>query len=110
LITECLIFWIKWELLWRKLKSKHFYDKLREKFSHIWKKELKETYMMIRLLYKKNRTEEENQFIKEQLWDLAKMWIWVTWWIAPWWMIIYAICYKLGLDLRPSAMKELDEN
>ena len=100
---------VKWEFFLKKASSKKYYIRLKNIWFHVSKTELKETYQMIKLLLKKNRTENENKFIQEQLWDLARMWVLWTSGIAPWWFIILAIFHKFWIDLKPSALKEFED-
>ena len=110
-LLECFLLphLVKCELLWQKIKDKKRYIKLKNLTIHVSKQELKETQQMVKLLLKKNRTEKEVEFIKEQLKDLWKMWTIGTVWVMPWWFIISAILFKLWIDLSPSALKEYEE-
>jgi len=77
--------------------------------SYILKTEYNETWKMIKLILKKTKTEEDKKFIKEQFWDLWKMWTIVLIWTLPLWTLLLFITKKMKLDLSCSAMKEIKD-
>ena len=111
LYFEVFHFLVKWEFLFKKIKEKLVksinYNKFKKITFHITKTELKETYQMVKLLLKKNRTEGEQKFIEEQLKDIWRVGIIWTVWVLPWWMIIAVILQKLWFKYIVSAYDEV---
>ena len=111
--TKEKLFWllfyqaVKTELILKKLTDKKFYERIKQIAVYVSKTEAKESYQMVKLLLKKNKTPQEIQFIKEQLADLGRMGLlwWV--WILPGGSLIAVILIKLGIDFSPSALKEV---
>ena len=111
--TKENLFWIlfyhsvKTELILKKLTDKKFYERIKQIAVYVSKTEAKESYQMVKLLLKKNKTPEEIQFIKEQLADLGRMS--ALWWVGilPGGSLIAVILAKLGIDFSPSALKEV---
>jgi len=111
--TKEKLFWllfyqaVKTELILKKLTDKKFYERIKQIAVYVSKTEAKESYQMVKLLLKKNKTPQEIQFIKEQLADLGRMGLlwWV--WILPGGSLITVILAKLGIDFSPSALKEV---
>jgi len=98
---------VKTELILKKITDKKLYERIKQIAIYVSKTEAKESYQMVKLLLKKNKTPQEIQFIKEQLADLGRMGLlwWV--WILPGGSLITVILVKLGIDFSPSALKEV---
>ncbi len=111
LYFEVFHFLVKWEFLFKKIKEKLVksinYNKFKKITFYITKTELKETYQMLKLLLKKNRTKEEQKFIEEQFKDIWRVGIIWTVWVLPWWMIIAVILQKLWFKYTVSAYDEV---
>ncbi len=109
LYFEVFCFLIKSEFLYKKIKNKEHYIRLKNISFHVTKTELKETYQMIKLLTKRRRTKDEQKFIQEQLKDLWRIWIVGTVWVVPWWIILGIILQKLWLKYSVSAYDEFKD-
>ncbi len=111
--TKEKLFWfllyqaVKTELILKKITDKKLYERIKQIAVYVSKTEAKESYQMVKLLLKKDKTPQEIQFIKEQLADLGRMGLlwWV--WILPGGSLITVILAKLGIDFSPSALKEV---
>ena len=94
------------KILFKKFTDKNFYKKFKQLSAYVSKTKTKESYQMVKLLFKNNKTQKEKQFVKEHLVDLSK--IGIVWGVGmlPGWSIIVILLSKLWINLLPSSLKK----